>query len=76
MACRAPLSTSPSSTIPAFTGRYDFTLDWTPDETQFLQFGPRPAFLPPRKMLTRPPPLNTAIQEQLGLKIESGQSAS
>ncbi len=52
------------------TGRYDFTLDWTPDETQFLQFGPRPA-PPATEDANAPPPLNTAIQEQLGLKIES-----
>ena len=50
------------------TARYDFTLDWTPDETQFLQFGPRPP-APATEDPNAPPALNTAIQEQLGLKI-------
>ncbi len=51
------------------TGRYDFTLDWTPDEFQFVGFGPnapRPAPAP-----DAPPDLYSAIQQQLGLKIES-----
>jgi uncharacterized protein (TIGR03435 family) len=52
------------------TGRYDFTLDWTPDETQFLQFGPRPP-APATEDPNAPPVLNTAIQEQLGLKIDA-----
>jgi uncharacterized protein (TIGR03435 family) len=52
------------------TGRYDFTLDWTPDETQFLQFGPRPP-APATEDPNAPPALNTAIQEQLGLKIDA-----
>ena len=51
------------------TGRYDFTLTWTPDETQFLSMGVR---VPPRAAdAAGPPGLFTAIQEQLGLKFES-----
>ena len=55
------------------TGRWDFTLQWTPDESQFggrgaaagqLQAGPN-----------APPGLFTAIQEQLGLKLESTRTA-
>ena len=41
------------------SGRWDFTLNWTPDETQF------------RGMGMKAPPLFTAIQEQLGLKLEA-----
>jgi bla regulator protein blaR1 len=51
------------------TGRYDFTLIWTPDEFQFAAFGPRPP-QPPAKG-DAPPDLFTAMQEQLGLKLES-----
>jgi uncharacterized protein (TIGR03435 family) len=47
-------------------GRYDFTLDWTPDEFQFTSFGPRPP-LPD----TGKPNIFQAFQEQLGLKLES-----
>jgi uncharacterized protein (TIGR03435 family) len=51
------------------TGRYDFTLKWTPDEFQFRNFGaqlPKPAADAP----DAPPDLMTAMQQQLGLKIE------
>jgi len=52
------------------TDRYDFNLKWTPDDTQFAQFGPRP----PQKESddpNAPPALSTALQEQLGLKIDA-----
>lgn len=49
------------------SGRFDFTLRWTPDDTQFASFGPRP------KVATEdpnaPPDLFAAIQEQLGLRL-------
>jgi uncharacterized protein (TIGR03435 family) len=56
------------------TGNYDFTLQWTPDESQGPMFkgadgappGGNPA--PPE---SSGPSLFTAIQEQLGLKLES-----
>ncbi len=50
-------------------GRWDFTLLWTPDEFQFAGFGgaPRPAANDP----AAPPDLFTAMQEQLGLKLET-----
>jgi uncharacterized protein (TIGR03435 family) len=52
------------------TGRWDFTLKWTPDETQFT--GPGMKVPPPAADdANGPPPLFTAIQEQLGLKLES-----
>ena len=50
-------------------GRYDFTLTWTPDETQFAGFGVR--IPPPSNDPSAPPVLFTAIQEQLGLKFDS-----
>jgi uncharacterized protein (TIGR03435 family) len=51
--------------------RYDFTLKWTPDESQFIQFRGSNALPPPRDDPNAPPSLYTAIQEQLGLKFES-----
>ena len=49
-------------------GRYDFTLTWTPDESQFTGFGPRPRTpVDPNG----PPGLFTAIQEQLGIRLDS-----
>ena len=50
-------------------GRWDFTLRWMPDETQFTDVPvpvPRPA-----DSTRTPPPLFTAIQQQLGLKLEA-----
>jgi uncharacterized protein (TIGR03435 family) len=51
-------------------GRYDHTLTWTPDETQFGGQGARVS-PPPVDNPGAPPDLFTAIQEQLGLKLES-----
>ena len=50
-------------------GRWDFTLRWTPDETQFAGLGVRVP--PPSNDADAPPGLFTAFQEQLGLKLES-----
>jgi len=50
-------------------GRFDFTLTWTPDETQFTSRGVRVP--PPSNDANAPPNLFTAFQEQLGLKLES-----
>ncbi len=50
-------------------GRYDFTLSWTPDETQFGGRGAQAP--PPGDNASAPPGLFTAIQEQLGLRLES-----
>ena len=53
----------------SLAGRFDFTLTWTPDETQF---GGRGGQAPPAAdPANAPPGLFTAIQEQLGLKLES-----
>ena len=51
------------------TGRYDFTLDWTPDESQFRAMG---AVIPhPTGRINQPPPLFAAIRGQIGLKLDS-----
>jgi uncharacterized protein (TIGR03435 family) len=42
------------------TGRYDFKLTWTPDDAQGSSMPPNEA-----------PPLYTALQEQLGLKLSA-----
>ena len=51
-------------------GRYDFSLNWTPDEFQFARLrnaGPLP---PASANSEEAPDLFTAIQQQLGLKLE------
>jgi uncharacterized protein (TIGR03435 family) len=53
-------------------GKWDFELKWTPDDSQFGGMGMRPP--PPSDAPDAPPPLFTAIQEQLGLKLESGKA--
>ncbi|HEX4347372.1 MAG TPA: TIGR03435 family protein [Vicinamibacterales bacterium] len=51
------------------TGRWDFTLNWTPDESQFRGLGVNvPA---PKDDPSAPPDLFTAIQQQAGLRFES-----
>jgi uncharacterized protein (TIGR03435 family) len=50
------------------SGRWDFTLKWSPDETQFAGTG---ANVPQPADDANAPPLFTAIQEQLGLKLEA-----
>jgi uncharacterized protein (TIGR03435 family) len=47
------------------TGRYDFDLEWTPDETQFGGNVPKANPASPR------PELFAAMQEQLGLRLEA-----
>jgi uncharacterized protein (TIGR03435 family) len=49
----------------ALVGRFDFDLEWAPDETQFG--GEVPIATPDAPS----PPLFTAIQQQLGLKLEA-----
>jgi bla regulator protein blaR1 len=50
-------------------GKYDIDLKWFPDPSEFP---PRPAYLPPSYQPDpNSPPLLTAIQQQLGLKLES-----
>jgi uncharacterized protein (TIGR03435 family) len=51
-------------------GRYDFTLSWTPDESNDPNFFPSTAGQPPD---TGGPSIFAALQEQLGLKLEAGK---
>lgn len=55
------------------TDRYDFQLKWTPDGSQFAQFRGTDTVVPPPTAANAPPGLYTAIQEQLGLKMEQGK---
>lgn len=57
------------------TERYDFNLNWTPDDSQFASFGPRPP-TQPKDDPNAPPSLYTAIQEQLGLKLEATKATA
>jgi uncharacterized protein (TIGR03435 family) len=50
------------------TGRFDFTLTWTPDEFQFGGMGIK---VPPASTDGAAPDLFTAMQGQLGLRLES-----
>ena len=50
-------------------GRFDFTLKWTLDEFQFAGLGIKPPA--PADNADAPPDLFTAMQQQLGLKLES-----
>ena len=49
------------------SGRFDFQLKWTPDETQFT--GLEIKAPPPSDSADAPPDLFTPLQEQLGLKL-------
>jgi uncharacterized protein (TIGR03435 family) len=55
------------------TDRYDFTLKWTPDDSQFAQFRGAVAPQPPAAgdNPNAPPSLYTAMEEQLGLKFSA-----
>jgi uncharacterized protein (TIGR03435 family) len=58
------------------TDRYDFHLKWTPDDSQFAQWRASngPVQAPAGDDPNAPPSLWTAMPEQLGLKMESGQA--
>ncbi len=49
-------------------GRWNFNLKWTPDETQFAGMGVK---VPTTEAADAPPPLFTAIQEQVGLRLDA-----
>ena len=51
------------------TGRWDFTLNWTPDESQFVSLGIKVP--PPSDKPDAPPGLFQAMQEQMGLKLDA-----
>ena len=50
------------------TGRYDFTMRWTPDPDQWANFGV-PATPNPNE-LDAPPDIFTAFEQQLGLRLQ------
>src|SRR4051794_34210163 len=55
------------------TGRYDFTLRFTPDPTQVANFS---ALTPANAAdLDAPPDIFTAFQQQIGLKLQSTRAA-
>ena len=54
------------------TVRYDFTLLWTPDSAQLAALGPNAP--PVATNPDAPPDLFAAMQQQLGLKIESAKT--
>jgi uncharacterized protein (TIGR03435 family) len=54
------------------TGRWDFTLNWTPDDSQFRGMGAR--IPPPAHAANAPPDLYTAIEQQVGLKLEAARA--
>jgi uncharacterized protein (TIGR03435 family) len=60
----------------ALTDRYDFTLQWTPDQPPPppAAGGATPAAAPVAIAADAPPDLFGAVQQQLGLKIESGKA--
>ena len=51
-------------------GHWDFSLKWTPDDTQFAVFNVK---IVPNDAADAPPPIFTAIQEQIGFKMEAGK---
>jgi uncharacterized protein (TIGR03435 family) len=53
-------------------GKWNFLLKWTGDDSQFGDMGVKVP--PPSDAADAPPPLFTAIQEQLGLKLEAGKA--
>jgi bla regulator protein blaR1 len=54
-------------------GRYDFKLTWTPDESQMQMRGPGDAAEGAAPPSDSGPSIFTAVQEQLGLKLESAK---
>lgn len=60
------------------TGRYDFTLTWTPSEWQFPQFRKTGGFIPSATDgqfdAKAPPDLYKAFDEQLGLHLEAARA--
>ncbi|HEX8924419.1 MAG TPA: M56 family metallopeptidase, partial [Terriglobales bacterium] len=56
------------------TGNYDYTLKWTPDESTMPRIGPAGGGPPPQADASvdpNGPTLFTALEEQLGLKLQS-----
>jgi uncharacterized protein (TIGR03435 family) len=64
---QSPVLDRPVVNHTGLTGRWNFSLHWTPDESQFIGRGWK--MPPPSDTAKAPPPLFTAIREQLGLKL-------
>jgi uncharacterized protein (TIGR03435 family) len=56
------------------TGEFDFTLKWTPDESQFFASGVHVP--PPSDDPNAPPGLYQAMEDQLGLKLQPQKTAT
>jgi uncharacterized protein (TIGR03435 family) len=54
-------------------GRFDFMLKWTPDESQFGGLGVKVP--PPSNAADAPPNLFAAVQDELGLKLDSTKAS-
>src|ERR1700733_228424 len=59
--------------LKAGDAKYDFTLRWMPERNQLLEAAPETLGSQRGESSALPPPLLTAIQEQLGLRLESGK---
>ncbi len=57
----------------ALDGKWNFLLKWTADDSQFSGMGIKPPAASDAPA-DAPPPLYTAIQEQLGLKLDAGKA--
>ena len=55
------------------TGLYDFTMRWAPDSGAGGPLGPPPPGAPPLPVDPDAPNIYTAVQEQLGLKLENAK---
>lgn len=53
-------------------GHFDGRLKWTPDETQFAIFGVK---IVPDESADAPPPITTAMEQQMGLKLTTEKTA-
>jgi uncharacterized protein (TIGR03435 family) len=57
----------------ALDGKWNFLLKWTADDSQFSGMGIKPPAATDAAA-DAPPPLYTAIEEQIGLKLEAGKA--
>lgn len=53
------------------TGRYNFTLTWTPDDSQYFRIGMKP--VQPSATADAPPDLFAAISQQMGMKLHAAK---
>ena len=54
------------------SGKFDGTLKWTPDETQFQTLGTK---IVTDESADAPPPITIAMKQQLGLKLSAERTA-